>query len=221
MKKTHFTWDNISSALYAVASSILTSALYDELSSVSYLLQETRQGRMAIPIGELGLGTKILIIGALFLAIWLTMWILFSVIPRTARRIKYRNIEPLSQQQIISQFKSAKQTILSLQNSAVNPLLYADELATAIRSLYMAFCPSRPELACTVKVAFRIGDMADDIDQYISPYDYQALIDEAEKLVSRLRGKDDGSDELLHLDCAELSRRIRCLREAPGAGLRS
>lgn len=172
---------------------------------------------MVISVSELGLGTKILITGAIFLAIWLALRILFSVIPRTVQRIKYRNIETYSQQQIISQFKSAKKTIVSLQNLTVNPLLYADELAAAIRSLYMAFCSSGLER--TTKVAFRSGDMADDIGQYISPYDYQALIDEAEKLVSRLEEKDNGCDELLHLDCKELSRKICCLRDAPGARL--
>lgn len=217
-KKTLFTWDNISSALYAVASSILTSALYDELSNTTYSIQNDRQGTVIIPVSKLGLESKILITGALFFIIWMLLWVLFSVIPRAVQRIKYRNIEPYSQQEIISQFRSAKQTILSLQNSSINPVLYADELAAAIRSLYMAFCPGRPELAHTVKAAFRIGNTPDDIGQYISPYDYQAVIDEAEILVSKLREKGYGSiDELLLLDCRELSRKILCLRAAPGA----
>ncbi len=214
-----FTWDNISSALYAVASSILTSALYDELSSTSYSIQNTQQGTVITPISELNLWEKMLITAALFLVIWIVLWILFSVIPHITQRIRYRNIAPYSQQQIVTQFRSAKQTIMKLQSLTVNPLLYADELAKTIRSLYKAFYQSRPGHAYTIKAAFRTGDMADDIEQYISPYDYQAVIDEAEKLVFKLKEMTSGGDELLRLDCTDLLKKIVCLKDTPGAKL--
>lgn len=186
MKDTQlFSNGEIRDSLFAVASSILTELLYDQLSNSHYEIQNIDQKVVLIQVDEHGLLWKLVFITMLFLSIWALISIVVPRLIGFLDRFRYKNVKKYSTKEVIANYNEVKDDIIRLCNLNSNyfNLLYVDEIAAAINQLYYTFCPQQKQNKRIVISSFRSDSMVDDIGNLISPYEYKILINQAEFLL--------------------------------------
>lgn len=180
-----FANNEIRNSLFAVASSILTELLYDELSNIHYEVQNTGQGVMLIQVDEHGLFWKLMFIIGIFLSIWALISVVIPILIRFLGRFRYRNVKTYTTEFVVANYRNVKANIIKLSkiNSNQFNLLYINEIATTINQLYAIFCPDQKRNKRVVTSSFRDGVTVDNMESRISPYEYQIMINQAESLL--------------------------------------
>lgn len=213
MKKTE-SIRAISSALLALASSVLTDLIYGELSNVSYEVRFIDGITLVEQTNELSFGIRLLAIGAVFFTIWTFLFIVRWCFPQLIKRMTYRNKQNYTKRDVYLNYVSAKsilaETMRNTQTESLTAIFYSKEIESAVTLLYNTFCPSKKRLCRVVKATFRTGTVG-DFEQRISPYEYLAVINVAENLLMTL--KCANKDSMLQEDCKMLYRQLEQLKK--------
>lgn len=212
MKKTG-SIRTISSALLALASSVLTDLVYGEISNAGYEMQFVDGKVILEQVNELGFGIRVLAIGIVFFATWLLLFTVRWCFPQLVKRIVYRNKHNYTKDRVYSNFVLAESILLEtgrmIKAEPNTTIFYAKEIGKVVTSLYNTFCPPKKRLSRVIKATFRTG-VAGDFDQRISPYEYFALIDVAEEQLTALTAASE--DSMLKDDCKRLCDQLNELR---------
>lgn len=204
----------ISGGLFAVASSILTNIIYDELSGICYEVSSTGDRVFLVQVSEFTFMQKMGFIGVTFFAIWFVILAVWLFLPKAISQIRYKNIRTYSRKQIVSSYREAKKYIIKIKDSSNisnDIILYTDDIAIAVNTLHKVFCPTKKSLKRIVNSVFRTGATIFDMGQLISPYEYSAVIESADKVLRCL--SQYSSSEMLQKDCTKLKQEIIELKE--------
>ena len=216
MKKADSVWA-MSSALLALASSVLTDLLYGEISGTRYEGQLSGERLTLEEIGDFDFKTRLLYISFLFFVTWTVLFVIRWCLPRLVRRLQYRNKQSYTREKVYSDFILAKTILAETRRTdklePKNILLYSEKIGGAITLLYSTFCPHKKRLELVVKNSFRTGLIC-DFGQRISPYEYYAVIRVAYELLSDLSqmGAKEEAGEILRSDCARLCKQLEELK---------
>lgn len=212
MKRTDSIWA-MSSALLALASSVLTDLLYGELSNARYEGCLIDEKITLEQINSIDFWTRLGAIGLLFFATWTILFIFRWFFPKLINRVKYRNKKNYTRSKVYGDFITVKEILIETADKVdVEPeriVLYTDKIGDAIVRLHDTFCPQKQKLKRVVKASFRTGTMT-DFGQRISPYEYLATIDMANKLLRCLEAANN--DIMLQSDCKGLCNQIEDLK---------
>lgn len=212
MKKTDSIWA-MSSALLALASSVLTDLLYGELSNARYEGQLIGEKISLVQINSFGFWTRFFAIGFLFFATWIILFIFRWFFPKLINRVKYRNKKSYTKSKVYVDFMTAKNILIETANKIdAEPdhvILYTEKIGGAIVQLHDTFCPQKQMLKRVVRASFRTETIT-DFGQRISPYEYLAAVDMASRLLRHLETTSD--DAMLHANCQSLCHQLEELR---------
>lgn len=216
--KKLFPDNNIQNALFAVASSILTSILCDEFTDGNYVIQQTAEQIKIIQIREHNFVMQIFFIIGIYLIIWCLITLLVPRIFHFLSRFRYPKIKNYSKKMVVSHYKETKHSILKLHGVICNEgkendisyiTLYTEELSCIINKMYATFCSPKEYNRKVIKSSFRKGVSINDIGLFISPYEYYALIEEIKKLLDICLSNN--TDPISQLDYEKLQARINKL----------
>lgn len=206
-------WSEIS----AIVSSILTNLIYEELTSTEFELITTGEKNLVVQLNDGEFGKRIAVILGIFFCLWFAIYVFVPVFLELVDRVRCHNMKGFKKSKVVSIFErmrkkvievSAQFSTLSAETSFV--LLYSSEIAQIINSMYITFCPRTKHLNKIVKSSFRGGATVYDIGRYISPYEFDALLNELEKLVEVLLASSDSS--VLLVDSMALKEEISELK---------
>lgn len=182
--------------LSAMISSIITDQIKDEL-----FLAFTGHTVLKI-IAEI----------AMLLILWKVIAHFGPIIQKRKIQLKYHKKPVYNRTEIISSYNKAKEYI-------TNKGIVTDEnnidvfdvckIAEKINLLYKVFVTNK--LKSTIKASFRTSGNVDNIDRYISEYEYNELLDVAFKKLKYIENNSNNS--LLKSDISELLKRIDELKE--------
>lgn len=206
-------------ALSAIASSILTSIIYDEFSSPGYEVVYSNGKLQLNQIEEYGFWGKCLIILFIFLLFWTVISLVIPLAHYMLKRFRCRNKRQLRKSDILEAYQSCKKDILRLvekglllEGTCCNDMkmLYTEEISLIVIRLYKAFCPGKKPLDHLVKSTFRTGKTVYEINRFISPFEYNELICTVEKLLGLFAGSND---KILKSDYSNLQKQVDELKQ--------
>ena len=206
-------------ALSAIASSILTSIIYDEFSSPGYEAICSNGKLQLNQIEEYGFWGKCLLIILIFLLFWTVISLVIPFAHYVLKRFRYRNKRQLRKADILEAYQSSKKDILRLVEKGLlldgtccndMKMLYTEEISLIVIRLYKTFCPGKKLLAHLVKSTFRTGETVYEIGRYISPFEYNELICTVEKLLGLFA---DSHNKMLKSDYSNLQKQLNELKQ--------
>lgn len=195
MKLKGFLRENrVWSALSAVASSVLTDLFYDEISATSYSVIMQGAEPLIVEVDAYPLISKLLIIAGVFLSIWLTIGILFPLIVGFVKTRCYKRVKIYSSESICKLYKEETNNVLLITEAVTNfehpnafaATLYISRLMSVVNNLYVIFCSPKSSTRRSITASFRNGGSLDNIDNRISVYEYEELLNEIERLLKLL-----------------------------------
>lgn len=221
MRRIKLSEKKIWTALSAVASSVLTDAIYDEFSEISYELQTVGQKVIFVPRDTLAFGEKALIIGSLFIVIWAVISLIMRGIDTLIDRLRFRNKKSFGADRIVADYNAARSIVLEVSNffnhanelSTITQndiLVRTGEFVTAINILHRSFCPETKRQSKVVKSTFRTGSELCDVGKRITPYEYEAVVNIAGDVLELWQAIDD--IPMVASDCEMINAAINDLK---------
>lgn len=204
-------------AMTAIPSGIITSILYDAITTTSYVLEKS--GKQCVFIQEQNsIWTTFSILGGILL-VFFFIWGLISgisvVVAWGCRYLKYNKPEKVSGKNLVDTFISAKEKTLELSNTVcaetTNQItsniskLVIRELANIIISLHTKFVQHNQKREMSVRNCFRNQDRSSIIEltNEVSEYEVKALHDELHRILNIISLNID--DNLMRRDVDELN----------------
>ena len=211
------------SALSALTSGVITSLIYDALSSSSYMVEIDGEQYMFTSIG-----ISFWEAGGLILSTFLMIWALISVIIplllRLRKRFTYDKIKRINAKELIRTLDETKESVVSLypvfvrestsMSDACFVNLYNRDLVKIILRLHSDFLPHNKKLRKIIEGYFRHQKHSSSIaiDRNISSYELDSLIALLREMVQSAK-TNTYSDELMKKDCVEMEKALNDLNE--------
>lgn len=210
--------NNILSSLTAVAAGVLTEIIYNLLAENYYRVEMTEESIGIFQVSKLDNLIQIGIILGVFLLSWLLITCLLPVICYVLKSLFPHSRPKSSRKTILNTYREFKNDLLEIQEK----LYYRGNLTDAER--LALFC----HLCCiittmhkvfnfnkrAVKSAFRpnADDSTNDIGVRISSYEYRALIESAQTILSQLYRPAISEDALYSHDYDKAKNHLEELR---------
>lgn len=213
-------------AITAVASSIMTSLLYDLLSRTSYVMQKDGARYILTPDDSTAKNTilSIVIIVLLFFFLWGIFTATIQIGVKISRQLRFKEIEHISGKDLVKALNTAKANTLLLkkgfydeQSNILNinfVVLHLTELAIIVSSLHAMFVPHNRQRKANIKDYFRQPNRSTiiGITNGVSKYEFMALIELLYKMTNDI-SSCSLQDELMTKDCSEMLAMLNELKE--------
>lgn len=214
-------------AITAVASGIMTSLLYDLLSSPSYVLHQEGVNYILTPDGNNAKSTffSIIFILLLFLFLWGVFTAIILIGSKISKQLRFREPEYVNGKKLVATISEAKKKMLLLkdiyfchEHGNITNIdfisLHLTELATIICSLHKNFIPCNKYRKSHMKDYFRHPDYSSiiNITDSVSKYELLALIELLNKMVEIISSYNL-EDELIDQDCGEMKTMLKDLKD--------
>lgn len=178
--------NEISSALSAIASGVLTDLICQQFSSTKFEMVAKDSKYIIETIDNFSFTNKLIITLLIFLLLWISIAFLFPKLFYIIDRFKMRNKPKYRKQEILKHYFELKDNILKtfmLINSSKEPKLYLYELFKYTNELDKMFdsIPTK-----VMKLAFKKRKFSSDIGYNISPYEFRLLITTIENNIYNL-----------------------------------
>ncbi|MCI9086691.1 MAG: hypothetical protein HFE51_09780 [Clostridia bacterium] len=156
---------------------------------------------------------KILVEIAILLILWKVFACFGPIVNKRKMQLKYHKKPVYNRTEIILNYNKAKacitnQGIVIDENNDID-VFNVRNIAEGINLLYNVFVINK--LKSTIKASFRTNSNVDNIDRYISGYEYNRLLDVAYEKLKNI--EHNSNNVLLKSDISELLKRIKELRE--------
>lgn len=217
------------SYISAITSGILTNILYGDLFPCHYEKKIADNGTTLFePIEEYNLWQKLLIILSIFLILWFILYIVFPFIINLAKSLSRKKRIIYTSKDIVCSYKNINtnvqnliernQLLLSISN--VSNTVLASEISHYINELDRLFIEKNNVQQKIINSAFRHGNTINDINKYISYYEFHALIDNVDALFHSIfpnqtnnnNLQQNNNNNLQQKDCSNLEEKLEKLK---------
>lgn len=207
-------------AIYAMASSVLTDILLNFLLDSTYVGQYEDGQIRIVTQGNFATWQIVLLTLGIFIAFWV---LLGNIVPRllsVLSRLSYRPFKKHRREEVVETYKHVRDDamriaeILSTESFAIQwqkPFLFVD-LVKDVKRLTDVFLTTGRKRNLFKRSYFRTGSTIDDIENYISAYEISAMIDFLEELLNQTYHSEHV--EMTDLDNAK--KRLHELKEGFG-----
>lgn len=204
-------------AISALTSGVLTSLIYDSISSSSYILEIDGKQHIISSIETSSWGAIGFIL-ATFLFLWAIISVLIPLILRIKKRFEYAKIKRISSMELVRTLDIAKETIINLypifypgddtRYDSELVKLYSRDLASIILLLHKNFLPPNQKTRKIIMHYFRYSDHSSiiTINKKVSAYEFRSIITLLRRMVICVIA--DCDDKLLRKDCTEMKQAL-------------
>ena len=179
-------------AIYAMASGILTDMLFEFLAESTYIGRYDAGRIEVVADGKYPPLQVILLAMGVFFLIWVTLGIVVPKLLNVIYRLSFKSIKKHRRTDVLQTYSSVRNNVVDIEdmlsmtefdNQCLNTFIFVD-LVKAIKKLADVFVAANGNPRLFQRSFFRTGKVMDDIDRYVSPYEFRALVVELERLVN-------------------------------------
>lgn len=210
-------------AVSVLTSGVLTSLIYEAISSSSYVLEINGKQYVFTSIGKSIWGAVGFIL-AIFLLLWTVIYVIIPLLLRIRKRFTYDKIRRVNAKDLVKTLDMAKELVKELYpvfcaegDDTPDPYLiklHNRDLTKTILLLHGKFLPHNKKMRKAIENYFRNPNHSSiiTIDRKISSYEFDSVIALLRKMVSGVKLNGCG-DKLLKKDCAEMEKALNDLDE--------
>lgn len=210
--------NNLWKASFPLVSGVLTSLIYEKLSSPSYML-DVHGEQFLFTSTETKFWRTVVFIIVTFLLIWAVIFAVIWLIQCLRKRFSYDKIKRVNAKDLVNTLDAAKVSVVELYPVLCNESgdasctylvkLHGRDLARIILLLHGKFLPHNQKMRRTIENYFRNPNHSSiiTIDRSISGYEFSSMITILKKMVSTVESTAR-DDKLLEKDCNEMKKNL-------------